>query len=371
MKNILNRTEQFILKIISIFKPKIDRWIVKIFIGSGLTLIVSGLTGLSWYVAVLLNVLKAELKNNLGTDYGIGIIEWSSVVIGSILTLIGLIIYFINKRIESKNKDKPKLLIAILHKSIDDFLEPNFVNIRNGYYKNFETHKIVIDQTKTYKSGELNFPDYAIFEQQNLLTEIKTLTKTNPNIEIAYFGLAHIPMLFDIGSQIADKFKIDFFEYNRNSYQWDYLEIGQNKLLITQNSEIRENENKNAVIKIEISYPINNELIENVIPDFKILNSISLDSIKLDSIKNISEIKDISIIFRESIDKILINYQDIKQIHLFYSGPVSLAINLGRKISKRTDPKFIIYNYMNNTNPKYKWAINLNENESSKKIIQN
>ena len=128
---------------------------------------------------------------------------------------------------------------------------------------------------------------------------------------------------------------------------------------------------KDAVIKIEISYPIIDELIKNVIPDFKNCISISLNPIKLDSIKNIDEITDISIIFRKSIDKIISDYPNVTHIHLFYSGPVSLAINLARKISKRTDPKFIVYNFMNNASPKYKWAININEDDSSKFLIQN
>lgn|GEM_PF-3211828 len=367
----MNKIEQFILKVISIYKPQIDRWIVKAFIRTGLALVTAGLTGISWWIAIALNLVKEELQRQYGTDLGITVIEWSTTIIGFILFSIGLIIYFLNIWFDRKNKEKPKLLIAILHKSIDDFLNPTFTKIRNGYYKDYEIQTVVIDQTKTYKLGELTFPDYAIFEQQNLLSELRTLTKTNSNTEIAYFGLAHIPLLFEIGCQLADKFEITFFEYNRNTFQWDYLEKGKNVLVINQNLVSADTQTKDAVIKIEISYPILNELIKNVIPDFKNCISISLNPIKLDSIKNIDEITDISIIFRKSIDKIISDYPNVTHIHLFYSGPVSLAINLARKISKRTDPKFIVYNFMNNASPKYKWAINLNEDDSSKFLIQN
>lgn len=367
----MNRLEQFILKVLSIYKPQIDRWIIKAFLSAGFTLIISGLTGISWYVALFLNVLNTELKRNFEIDYGIFVIEWYSVIFGSAFILLGLIIYFLNKWFERKNKDKPKLLIAILHKSIDDFLKPSFATIRNGYYKDYEIQTVVIDQTKTYKSGELTLPDYAIFDQENLLSELRTLTGTNPNTEIAYFGLAHIPLLFKIGSQIADKFKIEFFEYNRNSYQWDYLEIGKSNLVINQNAVSVENQVEEAIIKVEISYLISDELIKIVIPNIQCITTISLNTIKLDSIKNISEISEICKVFREIIDKLIFDHPNLSVIHLFYSGPVSLAINLGRKISKRTDPKFIVYNYMNNTSPKYKWAINLNEDNSSKILIKN
>ena len=329
----------------------------------------AGLTGISWWVAIALNIAKEELKRQYGTDLGITVIEWSTTIIGFVLFLIGLGIYFLNKWFDRKNKEKPKLLIAILHKSIDDFLNPSFSKIRNGYYKDYEVQTIIINQTKAYQSGELKFPDYAVFEQQNLISELATLTRTNPNAEIAYFGLAHIPLLFDIGSQIADKFKIEFFEYNRNSYQWDYLGMGENNLEINQNYVSTDSQIKEAVLKIEISYQINDKLIKDVVSDFTTLKSISLNPVKLDSINNATEIKDISQIFRESVDQIISEHPDIILIHLFYSGPVSLAINLGRKISKRTDPKFLVYNYMSNAKPKYKWAININEDDSSKIII--
>ena len=110
-------------------------------------------------------------------------------------------------------------------------------------------------------------------------------------------------------------------------------------------------------------------MIQDVVSDFSSFKSISLNPVKLDSINNTTEIKDISQIFRESVDQIINKHPDITLIHLFYSGPVSLAINLGRKISKRTDPKFLVYNYMSNAKPKYKWAINLNEDDSSKILI--
>lgn len=365
----MNRLEQFIFKIISIYKPQIDRWVVKICIRTGLALVTAGLTGISWWVAIALNIAREELKRQYGTDLGITVIEWSTTIIGFVLFLIGLCIYFLNKWFDRKNKEKPKLLIAILHKSIDDFLNPSFSNIRNGHYKDYEIQTILINQTKTYQSGELTLPDYAIFEQQNLLSELSTLSRTNPNTEIAYFGLAHIPLLFDIGSKIADKFKIEFFEYNRNSYQWDYLDIGENNLEINQNCVSKDSPVKEAVIKIEISYPIIDKTIQDVVSEFVTLKSISLNPIKLDSINNATEIKDISKIFRESIDQIISEHPDITLIHLFYSGPVSLAINLGRKISKRTDPKFLVYNYMSNTKPNYKWSINLNEDYSSKILI--
>lgn len=359
----------FIYKIFLLFKPHIDKWVVKALIGTGLTLILSGLSGIAWYVAIALNIIKKEVEKHLVTDFGIVVIEWKSVIIGGVLVLIGLIIYVINKRVTSKLREKPKLLISILHKSIDDFLTPEYSSIRNGYYKDYEVQEIEIDQSKTYKNGSLSYQEFAVLAQVDLQTKIKTLHATNPNSEIAYFGLAHIPLLFYIGVQIADKYKIEFFEYNRTKYSWDYLDNKKVEIDIIHTKQYQNPEDINGVIKMEVSYNINDELIREVLPSYSTKHNISLKKVRIDAISYHDEIVQLSKVFRETIDEIMEEKQNVETIHLFYAGSVSLAVNLARKISKRTDPEFVIYNYERNQKPKYKWAININQPIQSEDII--
>ena len=76
---------------------------------------------------------------------------------------------------------------------------------------------------------------------------------------------------------------------------------------------------------------------------------------------DLNQIDTLTKFFRKEIDN-LIKDSKIENIHIFYSGPVSLALSLSRKISKRTDPNFIVYNYTRNTVPKYKWAVKISSN---------
>ena len=359
----------FVYKVFRLYKPQIDRWVVKAFIGSGFTLIVSGLTGISWYVALFLNIVKEESEKQLGTDYGIGTIEWITFFIGLGFVVIGLIIYYMNKRLDLKQQVTPHLLIAIIHKSIDEFMIPELKQINNGKYQDYQIQTIEIDQTKTYTNGNLEYPDYSVFEQEGIITKIKTLVDSNPNNEIAYFGLAHIPLLFYLGIQVADKFKITFFEYNRTTFQWDILDNGNSNLNVIRDSKIEKNDSSNAIVMIEISYPIRNELAYEVVPDYKISFNISSDNIGIDSISNFTDISKISLEFRKTIDTIIKNHPNIETVHVFYAGPPSLAVNLARKISRRTDPKFIVYNYVRAQKPNYKWGILLNSEKNTNNLL--
>jgi len=355
--------KEITFKIIEIFRPHIDRWIVKTFITSGLALIVTGLTGISWYVQLFLHIIEIESEKRLGQNYSIGIIDWTVVIIGFIITFIGLIIHYVNKRFDAKSMTKKKLFVAIIHKSIDNFIKPNYSKFDNFKIENYQIQEIEIDQTMIYKNGNLEYPEASLFHQNDILSKIKALTDNNNDFEIAYFGLAHIPVIWDLGSSIADKFRIDYYEYDRHSNNWKKLIMSSNSTenLFISDTVIKDSTSKDAIIKFEISYEIENADILQVVANHKNFTTIKLNSIGLDKIIDLNQIDTLTKFFRKEIDN-LIKDSKIENIHIFYSGPVSLALSLSRKISKRTDPNFIVYNYTRNTVPKYKWAVKISSN---------
>lgn len=347
-----------IYKIVKLFKPQIDRWIIKTFIGAGLTLITTGLTGLSWYVQLFLHIVEIESQQRLGKNYSIGIIDWATVIIGFVLLAIGLTIYYVNKNFDKQNKGD---FIAIIHKSIDNFITPNYSKLINQ--REYNIREIIIDQTNLYNNGTLQYPEASVLEQNNLLSKIDALTRNVNKYKIGYFGLAHIPLTWEIGSTIADKFEITYFEYDRNSSVWKKMyQNNNNPSLINIKSEIINSASESAIIKIEISYEILDSKIFEVVPECERFITISNPNIGLDSVTDLTTMVEYSKVFRKEIDKI-INNDLIKNIHIFYSGPVSLGLALSRKISKRTDPAFFVYNYNRNAQPVYKWALKISNSQ--------
>lgn len=349
---------KYIYDIVKLFKPQIDRWIIKTLVAAGLTLITTGLTGLSWYVQLILHTIEIESEQRLGKNYSIGIIDWATLIIGFVLLAMGLIVYYLNKSFENQTKGD---FVAIVHKSIDNFIAPNYLKLVNQ--KDYNIREIIIDQTNLYNNGMLEYPEASILQQNNLLSKIDALTKNVEKYQIGYFGLAHIPLIWEVGSTIADKFKISYFEYDRNKSVWKKLSRDNNSPpAININSKIINPVSENAIIKIEISYDISTAKIFEVVPDCESFITISNPNVGLDSITNLAVIVEYSKVFRNQIDKI-INNGSIKNIHVFYSGPVSLGLALSRKISKRTDPAFFIYNYNRNGQPVYKWALKISNSQ--------
>ena len=347
-----------IYKIVKLYKPQIDSWIIKTLVVAGVTLITTGLTGLSWYVQLFLHIVEIESEQRLGKNYSIGIIDWATVMIGFVLVIMGLIVYYLNKSFENQTKGD---FVAIVHKSIDNFIAPDYRNLVDQ--KKYNIREIIIDQTNLYNNGTLDYPEASIFQQNNLLSKIDALTKNVEKYRIGYFGLAHIPLTWEVGSNIADKFKISYFEYDRNKSIWKKLFKNNNsEPVINTSSKIINAASENSIIKIEISYAILDTQIFEVVPDCESFITISNPNVGLDSITDSALIEEYSKVFRSKIDKI-INNSSIKSIHVFYSGPVSLGLALSRKISKRTDPAFFIYNYNRNAQPVYKWALKISNSQ--------
>ena len=64
--------------------------------------------------------------------------------------------------------------------------------------------------------------------------------------------------------------------------------------------------------------------------------------------------------FREVLDALKTEEPGPTGIHVFYSGPMSVAFCLGRQISPTIHPPVLVYNYTAKTTPKYAWALRVN-----------
>lgn len=310
-------------------------------------------------VELFLHIIQIESKKRLGVDYSIDTINWTSIIFGVILIISGLLLHSYYKNLENKRTKPKKLFIAIIHKSIDNFIKPNYSKLDEFDINEYSIQEIEIDQTKIYTNGNLEYPEVSLLYQKEVMPKIEALTDNNSEFEISYFGLAHIPLIWDLGVTIADKFPITYYEYDRMVSNWRKLRKSNDSgnIFFTRNQIKSDDISKNAIIKIEISYEIDNLEIVEVIKDYKYLTTIRLNSIGLDKIKSLNQIDSLTECFRNEVD-LIIKDSDIENIDIFYSGPASLALSMSRKISKRTDTNFTIYNYTRNSSPKYKWALN-------------
>ncbi|MCC6190548.1 MAG: SAVED domain-containing protein [Anaerolineales bacterium] len=121
---------------------------------------------------------------------------------------------------------KHDCLILIRHQSMEYFREAEYLAALPPELQSLPVRRIEVDQSDLYRDGRLVDPQEAARRQWNLASQVTDLTRRLPDAAIAYYGIAHIPLLFLAGFQLSNKFAIYLAEHDRYSAQWTLLEKG-------------------------------------------------------------------------------------------------------------------------------------------------
>lgn len=325
-------------------KGRFDRKIISLIIWMGL-LITSSPFILNW-----VDLANNLTGNKVSRDYTI-----LAVSVGFPIFIIGVILYLLNKR---KEKTKKKSLLQINHSS----LEFAVYNNMEDEFSEYNLDVITLNQTEEMKTLSITNLQHALREQDKIVG--RTLSRLNnvPDMEIAYLGLAHIPLVMLMGYQIADKAKCKFFEWNQNNLSWTGLPEKSNypPLLVEREDTIQSIEETTEVtVRIGITGPIPKTDLNGL--NLEHLNAyyMHLKEPERNIVKSVDQINDYQKKFRLLLDELNQRYPNLKKIHLFYYGQTSLAYRLGSAISSRMDREICIYNNVKSANPQYKWALTL------------
>ncbi len=218
---------------------------------------------------------------------------------------------------------------------------------------------IAIDQTDLYNNDRLTNPVEAAIRQRDITSRLSETLNTYPDAEVGYCGIAHIPLLFHIGCQVLTRMPLRLFDHNRHTKQWDLLQSGADYPQITLEGlpDIVTQEGSDVIVRVSISYPVTSEDIEGIVPNPIASIHLRIDPPKIDVVTSVEQIQQYSSVFRDMLDEIHYKLPNTERVHIFYAGPVPLAVYFGRQISKTIHPRIIVYNHSTKANPHYAWGI--------------
>lgn len=346
IKPIERRLDDLLLKkVVNYFKGWQEKKILTIFLTTGSVIALAGVP--KWYNSMF----DAVLKTNLAASHDE--IHYPLVVIGAVLMFVGFWFYIIIKRTEKKLN-----MIQIRHLSIESVGFSKIASEMNNY--NVEV--VTLNQLEELKEVNKDNLKHALWEQEKLVQNILNRLHGSSDLEVSYFGLAHIPLMILLGYQIADKSSVKFFEWNQNKFLWDEIQSNSKAfpaLVEEENLQQSVEETKEVIIKVGLTYPIQDSDLLGL--DLDGLNSFyfHLEQPHRNAIISVEQLEKYKQQFRGLLDKINQMYPQLQRVHLFYSGQPSFAYRLGSAITERMDKEIIVYNYVGTSNPKYNWAINL------------
>ena len=253
---------------------------------------------------------------------------------------------------------KSRKLIAIRHQSMEQIPANAIKAWLPADLQDCEYIEIHIDQCDLFQNGRLIEPYEAARRQRDLEQRVAALLALHPDAQLAYYGIAHIPLLFLAGYTLSNRRAILLFENDRYRRSWDLLQRtgATPQLQLSGLPADIERRQGDVVVRISISYRVTEDAVAEVIPEPLASIELGLDQPQLDAVTSEAQLWAYTRAFRNMMDQIHHYLPRATCIHIFYAGPPALAFACGQHVSKTIHPRLVIYNFFGRDQPRYSWG---------------
>jgi len=253
---------------------------------------------------------------------------------------------------------KARTLIAIRHQSMEQIPANAIQAWLPANLRDCEYIEIHIGQCDLFHNGRLIDPYEAARRQHDLEERVAALLVQHPDAQLAYYGIAHIPLLFLAGYTLSNRRAILLFENARYTRSWDLLQRkgATHALHLSGLPADIEQRQGDVVVRVSMSYRVTEDTVAEVIPEPLASIELGLDQPQLDAVTSEPQLWAYTRAFRDMMDQIHHYLPRATAIHIFYSGPPALAFACGQQVSKTIHPRLVIYNFFGRDQPRYSWG---------------
>lgn len=250
----------------------------------------------------------------------------------------------------------PAELIAICHQSFQngnaEFHTVDAVAAADGF------HPVQMDASMHYEAGVLD-ARAALAVQRNLFRDISSQLRVHPHATVAYFGLAHIPLVMHAGTAASTKQAVRLYELDAASGQWNPLldepgpDLGVE--LVDMGGPIG---GPHAVIQVEVSARVAKTDIDQTITQPYRHIIVRIAEPKRGVVTHHDQARAVANAFRQALD-LIHNENPVTTQHVFAASPVSVSFRLGQMVSLTMHRSVLVHNYSQRSTPPYHWAVDL------------
>lgn len=343
-------------------KGRFEKKVSFTLIGAGTAIAVSPFIPSIWDIVLWglnnMSVLQNGEKPITNNNY---VYKLFTVGIGLIFITLGLWFYF-----KTKEKAKKFNMLQIRHTSLG---ATSYTKI-NKDLTEYNVFTYDINQVEDMKILDKDNLKYALKKQTDETKKIlnRFNDSTEGDIEVAYLGLAYVPLVWLMGYQLSDKVTPTFFEWNQIKYKWECIEDSMRSFpnLYLERNDLKQDvkNTEEIVIKIGVTTHIYEKDLDGLNIDGLNNYYLHLATPHRNAVICTAQLENYKKMFRDLLDEIMGKFRNLKKIHLLFSGQPSLAFTLASAISPRMDTKkeFWIYNNLKEEYPEYNWALKLKVN---------
>jgi hypothetical protein len=157
---------------------------------------------------------------------------------------------------------------------------------------------------------------------------------------LAVFGLAPIPLLFELGRLISDIATADVRQLLRDPKGWKWDPAAASVEYALRRQECADGE---VALKLEISAPVVDERVRSVLGPETAIWSISAAGAHNDIVRRPEDVAAFAKLFRKTLDDIKLAHGENTRVSVFPAVPVSIAVEAGRSWQPKAHPPLAIY----------------------------
>lgn len=157
---------------------------------------------------------------------------------------------------------------------------------------------------------------------------------------LAVFGLAPIPLLFELGRLISDIATADVRQFLRDPKGWKW---DPSSPPVRYDLQLPAQMDGPVALKLEISAPVVNERVVKVLGPEASIWSISAVGAHNDIVRRLEDVAVFAKLFRKTLDDIKLAHGEDVTVNVFPAIPVSIAVEAGRSWQPKAHPSLTIY----------------------------
>lgn len=212
--------------------------------------------------------------------------------------------------------------------------------VRASGYNPASNHgvSITINSSKDYRSSRYwESVERDLIDKVNY--QIESLYRCSPDLQLAIFPIAPIPLIVKLGNILGDKRKIDIYQKFREPDTWKWQSTELLNSFSTEKNEISKGD-KIALV-ISVTSNIDLERVTNV-DKFDVIYHLKAQNFGINAIQSV---KDLEAFWQEylSICEKIKNVDKASEISLFPAIPVSIAFEIGRRYMPKVYPKMRVF----------------------------
>lgn len=201
--------------------------------------------------------------------------------------------------------------------------------------------------------------------QECLLSErLEPVIREHPDYDLAYFGLAPVPLAIHLGSVVDRWRRARVFQRHHKTHAWSWAEDSASATVDVTIAGLPQDvvrSNDDVIIRVSVTARVDPAETLRVVelPSAEI--DIGVPSPSEDVLRSARDLDAVADVVKAALDRLKTHRPNARHVHLFAAVPAGLAFRLGTLVSSTQHHRVQTYQYFHTAEPRQRRAVLLRD----------